>query len=88
MIEVENPWLRGEIIQIDPNHDPVFGACLLVVTEPKPWGAQGYVLVPDSSGAKRAFYRLNFEHGVRVGNIEWLYLDQDEYDEEYTPTDQ
>ena len=36
MIEV------GDIVQVDPSKE-VFGGCLVVVTEVKPWGIQGYV---------------------------------------------
>ena len=31
-----------EIVQIDPSVE-VFGGCMAVVTEVKPWGIQGYV---------------------------------------------
>lgn len=50
----------GEIVQIDPTHDKRFGGCLMVVTDPKGWGAQGYVTVPHSDGAQQAFYRCEF----------------------------
>ncbi len=35
----------GDVVQIDPEHDPRFGGCLMVVTELKPaWnGLVGYV---------------------------------------------
>ena len=36
MIEV------GSIVQVNPEVE-VFGACMVVVTELKPWGVQGYV---------------------------------------------
>ena len=45
MIEV------GSIVQVDPEKE-VFGACMVVVTELKDWGIQGYVQsagVPASS---------------------------------------
>jgi hypothetical protein len=32
----------GSIVQVDPEKD-VFGACMVVVTELKDWGIQGYV---------------------------------------------
>ena len=49
----------GEIVQIDPASDERFGACLMVVTEPKSWGAQGYVKNAGSAGL--AFYRCEFK---------------------------
>lgn len=35
----------GHVVQLDPETcgNPVFAACFLVVTAPKPWVAQGYV---------------------------------------------
>jgi hypothetical protein len=32
----------GDVLQIDPAVE-MFGGCMLVVTEVKPWGVQGYV---------------------------------------------
>jgi hypothetical protein len=32
----------GDIVQVNPEVD-VFGGCMVVVTELKPWGIQGYV---------------------------------------------
>ena len=39
----EGDLVPGDVVQIDPAHDPVFGGAFMVVTEPKSWGAQGYV---------------------------------------------
>lgn len=33
----------GDVIQIDPLHDPMFGGAFLIVTEVKSWGVKGYV---------------------------------------------
>lgn len=72
----EEKWEIGDIIQIDPEHDPIFAACLMIVTEPKSWGAQGYCAAPDSPGPALAYYRLKFENGVRVGKAEWVRDDE------------
>lgn len=69
-------WNVGDIIQIDPESDLVFAACLMVVTEPKPWGAQGLFLVPDAPSPKTAYYRVKFENGVRVGRVSWFPADE------------
>jgi hypothetical protein len=68
----------GEIVQIDPEHSDGrdyhwFGGCLMVVTESKPWGAQGYVqgLGPDQSG--QAYYRCEFKHMEPTGGFaKWM----------------
>lgn len=64
------PHLKvGDIMQIDPTHDEVLGACLMIVTEPKPWGAQGYVTVP---GQGNAYYRCKHENMEKVGHCAWI----------------
>jgi hypothetical protein len=63
---------KGDIVQIDPDHDDVFGGCLMVVTEPKSWGAQGYVSIPGKDGGS-AYYRCPFEAMEPTGGkVEWL----------------
>lgn len=60
---------KGDIFQINPDHDDIFGGCLMIVTEPKEWGAQGYIQVP---GEGFAFYRCAFENMEHVGKAEWI----------------
>ncbi len=74
----ENPWIVGDIIQIDPQKNDIFGGCLMFVTTQKTWGAQGYVLVPDHPTPKRAFLNLPHGNGVKIGCAEWLILDKDQ----------
>lgn len=66
----------GDVVQIDPEHDEVFGLCLMVVTELKPsWnGLRGYVLIPSREG-KRAYYRVGSNHVYRVGTAQWTFAD-------------
>jgi len=72
-------WQKGDLIQIDPEHDTVFGGCIMTVTEEKEWGAQGYVKIP---GQGLAYYRLKNADGVKVGAAEWLFeTSLDEEDE-------
>jgi hypothetical protein len=35
-------YLVGQIVQVNPERE-MFGACMVVVTEQKTWGIQGYV---------------------------------------------
>lgn len=60
----------NDIVQIDPDHDERFGACLLVVTDVKSWGVQGYVKIPNAGDA---YYRVAFDKCARVGSVEWAY---------------
>ena len=60
----------GQIVWINPAHDKVFGGCLMVVTEPKSWGAQGCVQIP---GKGESYYRCAFESMEHTnGCAEWL----------------
>lgn len=66
----------GDVVQIDPEHDEVFGGCFLLVTELKTWGVMGYVRVPghgDKGG--EAYYRVPFEQIARIGAAEWAHAD-------------
>lgn len=52
MIEV------GDIVQVNPEYE-VFGACMVVVTEVKDWGVQGYVQSAGVPGQQ--YIRLKHE---------------------------
>ena len=48
----------GDIVQVDPSKE-VFGGTMVVVTEVKSWGIQGYV---QSAGVEgQQYIRLNFD---------------------------
>lgn len=59
----------GDVVQIDPKHHKAFGGCLMIVSEPKSWGAQGYVRVP---GMGNVYFRCEFEHMEYVGPATWV----------------
>lgn len=61
----------GDVVQIDPSHDPVFGGCFMIVTEPKSWGAQGYINVPGERGGY-AYYRCKHANMQIIGRCEWM----------------
>ena len=65
----------GDVVQVDPEKQGAFGGCLLVVTEPKSFGAQGYILSPYNFDAVRcdgiAYLRVNFADIEYVGKIQW-----------------
>ena len=47
----------------------MFAACLMVVTEPKSWGAQGYVQGLGENGKQvgQAYYRATWEEMEATG---------------------
>lgn len=62
----------GDVVQIDPAHDPDgFGGCLMLVTEPKSWGVQGFVHIPGGDGGD-AYYRVKFDRIEWVGRAAWV----------------
>lgn len=74
-------WAVDDIVQISPTWDEGFGGALLVVTEAREWGVQGYVVIPERPTSASAFYRLPYESnkegcsvtGLRVGRAHWLF---------------
>lgn len=62
---------KGDVIQIDPDQDRVFGGCLMLVTEVKGWGVQAAALVPESNGPKAAYYRAPWGRFAKVGAAAW-----------------
>ncbi len=67
---------EGQIVQLNPETvgNPMFAACMMVVTEPKSWGAQGYVQALGENGKPggRAYYRAKWEEMEPVGHAEWI----------------
>jgi len=59
----------GDVVQIDPAHDDRFGGCFMMITEPKSWGAQGFVRVPAGG---LAYYRCPSTAMHFIGRAEWI----------------
>ncbi len=69
----------GDVVQIDPElEDSFFAGCFMLVTEPKPWGAQGFVAMPGERGSppKRAYVRVKREHLAYIGTAGWVPADE------------
>lgn len=68
----------GEIVQLNPikTRNRAFAGCFMVITEPKPWGAQGYVqaLGPDRvTVGGQAYYRAKWdEMELTLGTAPWI----------------
>lgn len=69
---------EGQLVQLNPEtcRNPMFAACIMTVTEPKPWGAQGYVqaLGQDGEPGGQAYYRALWDEMEPVGQAEWVVL--------------
>lgn len=67
----------GDLVQLNPElvGNKAFAACIMVVTEPKEWGAQGYVQAlgeKNSEPGGQAFYRAQWPEMELVGRAEWM----------------
>lgn len=65
----------GDVVQLDPETcgNPMFAACIMTVTEPKSFGAQGYVQCTGIDGAMgcQAYYRAHWGEMELVGKAVW-----------------
>lgn len=63
----------GAVYQFRIDHENVtFRGCLLIVTEPKAWGFQGYVGIPATDGPNLAFLRCKWADVEYVGLATWV----------------
>ena len=71
----------GDVVQLNPCIEK-FGGMLVVVTEPKSWGCQGYLVSCHNFEAVkykgRAFVRPRFEDMEFVGKVVWIEEDKKE----------
>lgn len=62
---------RGCVVQLNPEtcKNPMLAGCFMTVTEPKSFGAQGYVQALGDNGAigGQAYYRASFEEMEFIG---------------------
>jgi len=67
----------GDVVQLNPETigNKAFAGCMLVVTEPKGFGCQGYVQALGESreaGGGQAYLRVNWEEMEYVGRAAWI----------------
>jgi hypothetical protein len=71
---------ENEIVQLNPQlcRNPMFAGCLMVITEPKSWGAQGFVQALGENGKTggQAYYRATWEEMEKTGGfVPWVIKD-------------
>lgn len=66
----------GDLVQLNPDTvaNRMLTGCIMVVTEPKEWGAQGYVQMGGQNGEPggQAYYRAGWSEMELVGHAEWV----------------
>lgn len=64
----------GDVVQLAPTTaNPMFACCFMQVTDPKPWGAQGFVQMTGENGqpGPQAYYRAAWDDMEYIGKAEW-----------------
>jgi hypothetical protein len=62
----ERDWQRGDVVQIT-NEDHAWFPALIVVSDPKSFGVQGYLTVVTSEGTNPAYIRLRHDEIEYIG---------------------
>ena len=74
----QTPLRVGQVIQLNPEttRNRMFAACLLVVTEPKAFGCQGFVQMTGEDGKPggQAYYRAGWEEIARLTGDEVVFI--------------
>jgi len=74
-MQKDTPLKVGDVVQLSPDvGNPAFACCFMVVSEPKPWGAQGYVqaLGTREEPGGQAYYRAKWEEMEIAGYAIWV----------------
>lgn len=60
---------KGDVVQLTDTRNLGFAGCMLIVTEVKAWGVQGYVQLPGTRTAfgPQAYYRAETHEFKRIG---------------------
>lgn len=66
-----DPATPGDLVQIAPATDPVFGGLVARVTQTTPTTVRGYLLVPHRGGNREAWQSFNRSEVDRVGRVRW-----------------
>lgn len=72
---IEQQLSHGMVVQLSPDaRNPMFAYCMMTITEPKSWGAQGYVQALGENGKPggQAYYRAKWEEMELVGQAVWV----------------
>jgi len=69
---------EGMVVQLNPEtvSNLMFAGCFMIVTEPKDWGAQGYVQSLGENGRPggQAYYRAKWEEMEFIGTTVFIVI--------------
>lgn len=78
MIDEQGHTLEaGDVVQL--SHTTNFPFCFMIVTEPKSFGAQGYIFMPGKLGKypAQAHFRASSAEMVYIGKAAWVDKEDD-----------
>jgi len=73
-MEKDTKLEKGDVVQLAPHvGNPMFACCMMTISEPKPFGAQGYVqsLGENLKPGGQAYYRAKWDEMEFVGKAVW-----------------
>lgn len=70
-LRVVDPVTPGDLAQLAPSSDPVFGGLVMRVCQCASTLVRGYFLVPHRGGAREAWQKFKQSELERVGRIRW-----------------
>lgn len=65
---------KGDVVQLCPTvGNPMFACCMMIISEEKNFGAQGYVQSLGEKGkpGEQAYYRAKWEEMEFIGHTVW-----------------
>lgn len=74
----------GDVVQLSPTmENSFFPGCFMYVTEPKSWGAQGFIMIPASRTEPpgEACFRAKWEEMEYVGCAPWQRTRNTDFEE-------
>lgn len=73
-MEKDYPLEVNDVVQIVGWTESAFAGCFMLITEPKPWGAQGFIAIPEGREEmpSRAYYRAKWEEMEFIGKAIWV----------------
>lgn len=74
-VEKNDGITKYMVVQLSPQaYDPAFACCFMVVEDPKPWGATGYVhVIGDRAGpGGLAYYAAKWPEMSYIGMAAWV----------------
>jgi len=71
----------GDIVQLNPRKNEMFGGCLVFVTDVRAWGVKGYIPMPDQN---KVCLNLRWDDFEYCGQAHFMTEEKEDLPEEET----